>query len=113
VIPVTFVQTKETLTLKASAFGSKCELSKKFMDKVGDCGVTEHVLSFANYKQNKEMKKTDGAKKTRLRGVIYEVGTFAFLHGVLASIFVSVRSVFFVSQCSSTICKLCCRYRKT
>jgi DNA topoisomerase II len=62
------LQTKETLTLKAASFGSKCELSSKFIDSVGKIGVSEHILAFANFKQNKELKKTDGAKRSRLLG---------------------------------------------
>ena len=62
------VQTKETLTLKASSFGSKCQLSTKFMDAVGKSGVAESILAFANFKQNNQLKKTDGAKRSRLTG---------------------------------------------
>jgi DNA topoisomerase-2 len=62
------LQTKETLSLKASSFGSKCELSTKFMDAIGKSGVSESILAFANFKQNKELKKTDGAKRSRLLG---------------------------------------------
>ena len=62
------MQTKDTLTLKPSSFGSKCELSNKFMDAVGKSGVADSILAFANFKQNKELKKTDGAKRSRLLG---------------------------------------------
>jgi hypothetical protein len=63
-----YVQTKETLTLKASSFGSKCELSSKFIDSIGKSGVTDSILAFASFKQNKELAKTDGAKRSRLLG---------------------------------------------
>ncbi len=62
-------QTKETLSLRATSFGSKCELSDKFIKKVADSGVADGVLSFATFKQNKDMKKTDGAKRQRITGV--------------------------------------------
>eukprot|EP00887_Chlorella_sp_A99_P005643 scaffold1.g5643.t1 len=62
-------QTKDTLTLRASAFGSKCELSDAFLKKVANCGVVDQVLSFASFKANKELKKGDGAKRQRLTGV--------------------------------------------
>lgn len=62
------MQTKETLTLKASSFGSTCKLSAKFMDAVGKSGVSESILAFANFKQNNQLKKTDGAKRSRLTG---------------------------------------------
>ena len=32
-------------------------------------GVVEQILSWASFKQSKEMKKQDGAKKTRLTGI--------------------------------------------
>ena len=49
-------QTKENMTLKQSAFGSKCVLSDKFFKDVLNCGVLESVLDFAQSKQNKELK---------------------------------------------------------
>lgn len=61
-------QTKETLTLKASKFGSKCELPDKFLKKVLDSGVADRVLSYATFKQSKELKKSDGSKRTRITG---------------------------------------------
>lgn len=62
-------QTKENLTLRASSFGSKCELTQPFIDKVAKCGIVEHILSFASFKNNKELKKGDGAKRARLTGI--------------------------------------------
>lgn len=72
---VLFVQTKETLTLKASSFGSKCELSTKFMDNVGKIGVSESVLALANFKQTNQLKKTDGAKRSRVTGMESSLST--------------------------------------
>jgi len=62
-------QTKEFMTLKQSAFGSKCAPSDKFFKDVQSCGVIDSILAFAQSKQNKELKKTDGAKKARLTGI--------------------------------------------
>lgn len=62
-------QTKETLTLKSSAFGSKCELSEEFIKKVAKSGIVENVLAFAKFKQDQAMKKTDGAKRSRIGGI--------------------------------------------
>ena len=39
-----FSQTKETLTTNASKFGSKCELSDKFIEGVLKCGIMEKAL---------------------------------------------------------------------
>ncbi|QDZ25819.1 DNA topoisomerase II [Chloropicon primus] len=62
-------QTKEFLTLKASAFGSKCDLSDTFMKKFEKSGVVDNILEWANFKENKQLKKQDGSKKTRLTGI--------------------------------------------
>ncbi|KAG9456462.1 hypothetical protein H6P81_000970 [Aristolochia fimbriata] len=59
-------QTKETLTTRQSSFGSKCELSDEFLKKVTKSGIVENLLSWANFKQSKELKKTDGSKKHRV-----------------------------------------------
>ena len=63
------VQTKETLTLRTSSFGSKCDVSDaKFLKKLDACGITELVNAFATFKNEKELKKTDGAKRQRITG---------------------------------------------
>ncbi|MEW5319559.1 MAG: hypothetical protein WDW38_010704 [Sanguina aurantia] len=62
-------QTKETLTLRASSFGSKCELPALFLDRVGKCGLVDSLLKFAEYKNNNELKRSDGAKRSRLTGI--------------------------------------------
>ncbi|CAN8306356.1 unnamed protein product [Cochlearia groenlandica] len=59
-------QTKETLTLRQSSFGSKCELSEDILKKVAKSGVVENLLSWATFKQSKDLKKTDGAKVDRV-----------------------------------------------
>ncbi|KAL6567913.1 DNA topoisomerase 2 [Orobanche gracilis] len=62
-------QTKETLTIRPSSFGSKCELSEEFLKKVAKSGIVESLLSFANFKNNKDLKKTDGTKTERIHNV--------------------------------------------
>ena len=57
------------MTLKASAFGSKCAPSDKFLKESLNCGVLESVMAFAQSKQSKDLKKTDGSKKQRLTGI--------------------------------------------
>ncbi|KAI7986942.1 DNA topoisomerase 2 [Camellia lanceoleosa] len=51
-------QTKETLTIRQSNFGSKCELSQEFLKKVSKSGIVESLLSWADFKQSKDLKKT-------------------------------------------------------
>lgn len=62
-------QTKETLTTRATAFGSKCDISDEFMKKVFKCGVIDNILAWATFKESKELKKTDGSKRSRLVGI--------------------------------------------
>ncbi|XP_057978601.1 DNA topoisomerase 2 isoform X2 [Malania oleifera] len=62
-------QTKETLTIRQSSFGSKCELSQEFLKKVSKSGVVESLLSWADFKQSKDLKKTDGTKRQRITGI--------------------------------------------
>ena len=61
-------QTKDTLTLRAGAFGSKCDLGDALLKRVANCGIVDLILSFASFKANKELKKGDGAKRARLTG---------------------------------------------
>ncbi|WVN88424.1 uncharacterized protein L203_103634 [Cryptococcus depauperatus CBS 7841] len=63
-------QTKECLTLKSSAFGSKCELSEDFVKKVAKTGIIDNVLNWAKFKQDQILKKTDGAKRSRISGIV-------------------------------------------
>jgi DNA topoisomerase-2 len=53
------LQTKDTLTLRASSFGSKCEMPDAFLKKVANSGVVDLILSFASFKADKELKKGD------------------------------------------------------
>ncbi|KAG4090310.1 type II DNA topoisomerase [Neocallimastix lanati (nom. inval.)] len=62
-------QTKETLTLRASSFGSRCPVSDNFINKVMKSGVIDNILSWAKYKQSQMLKKTDGHKRSRISGI--------------------------------------------
>lgn len=63
-------QTKETLTLKPSAFGSKVGLSDSFVTKVSKSGIVDNVLNWAKFKSDQMMKKTDGNKRSRISGIV-------------------------------------------
>lgn len=56
-------QTKEYMTLKPSAFGSKCELSEKFVKEVTNCGIIDHVVAFAKAKTEAQLGKKVKSKK--------------------------------------------------
>ena len=59
-------QTKETLTTQASKFGSKCELSDKFFDKLYKTGIVEKAVSLTDFHEQKKVAKTDGKKTARV-----------------------------------------------
>jgi DNA topoisomerase II len=60
-------QTKETLTLPAKNFGSKCELSEKFLKEAQKCGIVDHVLNWVQFKQNQQKDKIGGRKTAKLK----------------------------------------------
>lgn len=62
-------QTKDTLTTKKSSFGSSCTLPDNFIKQVIKSGVVENLLEWAKFKQNKDLKKNDGKKKSRINGI--------------------------------------------
>ncbi|KAI0668658.1 type II DNA topoisomerase [Trametes maxima] len=62
-------QTKETLTLPASKFGTRPTLSEDFMKKVAKSSIVDHVLNWAKFKADQQLKKTDGSRRTRLTGM--------------------------------------------
>ncbi|KAM0910671.1 hypothetical protein ACQ4PT_013993 [Festuca glaucescens] len=62
-------QTKETLTTRQGSFGSKCDLSLDFLKKVANSGVVENLLSWADFKLKKDLKKTDGTKRSNILGI--------------------------------------------
>ena len=64
-------QTKETLTLKKSEFGSKCDLSEKFLKKVCSSPIYEYVLQTLKAKETVSLHKTmkAGKKKQKLFGI--------------------------------------------
>ena len=57
------------MTLQVKNFGSKCPLSDKFIAAVNKIGIIESVLSWAKFKEQSELQKKSGAKKTKLKGL--------------------------------------------
>jgi DNA topoisomerase-2 len=61
-------QTKETLTLQSKSFGSKCDLSEKFIAQTMKCGIVETILAWVRFKQSEVMdKKCSGKKTSKIR----------------------------------------------
>lgn len=59
-------QTKEQLTTKMSAFGSKCVLSDAFLKKVKASEAIQNIMDFADKKADKLLAKSDGNKRSRI-----------------------------------------------
>lgn len=59
-------QTKETLTTQVAKFGSKCDLSDKFFDKLLKTGILEKASSLTDFHDKKKLAKTDGKKTSRV-----------------------------------------------
>jgi len=63
-------QTKETLTTKASAFGSSSKLSEEFLKKVvSKLAIVPKLLEAQSAKDAKDNSKTDGKKQSRITGI--------------------------------------------
>ncbi|KAF8349867.1 DNA topoisomerase II [Amanita rubescens] len=62
-------QTKETLTLPSSKFGSKPAMSEDFMKKVIKSSIIDSILNWAKAKADQQIKKTDGSKRSRILGL--------------------------------------------
>ena len=62
-------QTKDYMNTPSSKFGSKCEVSDKFIEKVAKMGVMDAALQLTEVKENKAAKKTDGTKSKSVRGI--------------------------------------------
>ena len=98
-------QTKDTLTLRASSFGSKCDLPDAFMKKVANCGVVDLILSFASFKADKELKKGDGAKRQRLTGA---PGGMRARHSAPCGLLLCCTACCCAACCSPPHCCWCC-----
>ena len=59
-------QSKETLTTQTSKFGSKCELSDKFIEKLYKSGIIDKALSLTEFHDQKKLVKTDGKKTSKI-----------------------------------------------
>jgi DNA topoisomerase-2 len=62
-------QTKETLTTKASSFGSQCSVSDKLIKELEKSDIIDNILNAEKIKQTAELKKKGGSKKGKLVGI--------------------------------------------
>ena len=62
-------QTKDYLNSAVSNFGSSCDVSIKFIEKIAKMGVMSVACSLTEVKENKAVKKTDGSKCKTIRNI--------------------------------------------
>jgi DNA topoisomerase-2 len=62
-------QTKDYMNTPSSKFGSKCDVTDKFIEKVAKMGVMDAACALTEVKENKAAKKTDGSKTKSIRGI--------------------------------------------
>jgi DNA topoisomerase-2 len=62
-------QVKSECTSKAADFGSKFEPPKNFVKNVLKTGIADELTALSKFKEMKELKKTDGARKSKITGI--------------------------------------------
>ena len=62
-------QTKDFMNTPMAKFGSRCDVSDKFIEKVAKMGVMDAACAITEVKENKAAKKTDGTKSKSIRGI--------------------------------------------
>ncbi len=60
-------QTKEYLTTPATKFGSKCDVSDKFIEKLGKSSIVERAQKLTEFKQNMDLQKATNISKKESR----------------------------------------------
>ena len=62
-------QIKEYLTTPSTKFGSKCEVSDKFIEKLLKTSLIERAMKLSDFKENLGLQKASGKKTTAIRGI--------------------------------------------
>jgi len=62
-------QIKEYLTTPSTKFGSKCEVSDKFIEKLLKTSLIERAMKLSDFKDNLGLQKASGKKTTAIRGI--------------------------------------------
>jgi DNA topoisomerase II len=62
-------QSKQECTSKVSSFGSKASLAEDFFKKAAKLGILDEAIALAKHKEVREMSKTDGRKKSTIKGI--------------------------------------------
>lgn len=59
-------QTKEQLTTRVKDFGSRCELSNDYINKIMKTDLATKIFEIADENANNALKKSDGSRKSRI-----------------------------------------------
>jgi len=62
-------QVKSECTSKVADFGSRFDPPKNFIKSVLKTGIADELLALSKFKEMKELKKTDGARKSKIIGI--------------------------------------------
>ena len=62
-------QIKSECTTKSSDFGSAFTWTPKFIKAILDTGIRDELMSVARFKEQKDLKKSDGCKKNNITGI--------------------------------------------
>lgn len=62
-------QVKSECTSKAADFGSRFDPPKNFVKNVLKTGIADELTALSKFKEMKELKKTDGARKSKITGI--------------------------------------------
>ena len=63
-------QTKDFMNTPMAKFGSRCDVTDKFIEKVAKMGVMDAACALTEVKESKAIKKTDGVKTTKVKGIL-------------------------------------------
>lgn len=62
-------QTKDFMNTPSSGFGSTCQVSDAFIEKLAKMGIMDAACSISELKEARLAKKTDGSKTRNIRGI--------------------------------------------
>lgn len=62
-------QTKDYMSTPSSKFGSSCNVSDKFIERIAKMGVMDTACQLTEVKATKDVKKSDGSKTKSIRGI--------------------------------------------
>ena len=62
-------QVKSECTLKSANFGSQFVGTQQFIKQILKTGVQDELIAQSKFKEQKELKKTDGARKSKILGI--------------------------------------------